>query len=209
MNMSGIHQSRRTCVPLVLPTDKVYISVIPVALWSCLHQNNTASLSDLQDCLMWTRKHIKNSPAKKATYTIQNESYMIHCPPSTASHLAKAQTKPHFDDHHSNNALSRRAYLPYLFSEPLNIYISVPPVLFWSCLHQKNTTSFSDLQNCLIGTWKYTWKPPGEKYYAYHPERILEVIVSTIHGFSTLAASMYCLSPTASLPLPQTVNLKQ
>ena len=34
---------------------------------------------------------------------------------------------------------------PYL-SKQLSIYISVPPVPFRSCLHQKNTTSFSDLQ---------------------------------------------------------------
>ena len=96
---------------------------------------------------------------------------------------------------------------PYFF-KPLKIYISVPPVPFWSCLHQKNTTSFSDLQGCLIWTRKHTSKLPGEKGYANHPERILDDTFSTIHGFSTLAANMYRLPSTASPPWPQTINLK-
>ena len=45
--------------------------------------------------------------------------------------------------------------------------ITVPPVPFWSCLHQKNTTSFSYLLDCLIWTWKHISKLPGEKGYAY------------------------------------------
>ena len=82
------------------------------------------------------------------------------------------------------------------------MYISALPVPFWPCLYQKNSTSLLDLQDCLIWTWKYISKLPGEKGYAYHPERILDnilllftvspswpQILSTIHGFSALAAS--------------------
>ena len=98
---------------------------------------------------------------------------------------------------------------PY-FSRPLHIYIYTPvtPVPFWSCLQQKNTTSFSELQDCLIWTWKYISKLPGEKGHAYHPEQILDDVFSTIHGLSNLAANMSSLPSTDSPPWPQTENIK-
>ena len=58
-----------------------------------------------------------------------------------------------------------------------------------SGLHHKKT-SLSDLQDCLIWAWKHISKLPGEKGYAYRPERILDDMFSTIHGFSTLAANI-------------------
>ena len=36
---------------------------------------------------------------------------------------------------------------------------------------------------------KHISKLPGEKGYVYHPQRILDDTLSTIHGFSTLAAN--------------------
>ena len=36
---------------------------------------------------------------------------------------------------------------------------------------------------------KYISKLPGEKWYAHHSERILDDLISTIYGFSTLAAN--------------------
>ena len=69
------------------------------------------------------------------------------------------------------------------------IFFSVPPVCFWSGLYQKNTTSFSDLQDCFIWTWKYISKLPGEKSYIYHPERIVCDTLFTIHGFPPCLAA--------------------
>ena len=83
-------------------------------------------------------------------------------------------------------------YAP-LFLQTIEIYISVPPVPFWSCLHQKTLPgiSFRIYKTVMISTWRHISKLliPGEKDYVYHPEQILDDTMSTIHGFSTLAAS--------------------
>ena len=78
---------------------------------------------------------------------------------------------------------SRRTYVP-LFSKPLGNIYSVLPVTFWSCLHQKKSTSFSDLQSSFDMNMKTRFKTTGEKKsYVYHPERISDDTSSIVHGF--------------------------
>ena len=91
---------------------------------------------------------------------------------------------------------------PY-FSKPLKyVYFSSTSPLLAHVYTRKTLQRFSDLQDCLIWTWKYISQLPGEKGYAYHPERTLDdtfilftvsphwtQILSTIHSFTTLAAN--------------------
>ena len=92
-----------------------------------------------------------------------------------------------------------------LFLQTVKIYVSVPPVTLWSCLHQKNTTSFSDLQRLLDLNMKIHFKTTRREWLRIPSRTNLRryrsiflpftvsppwpQVLSTIHGFSTLAAN--------------------
>ena len=61
----------------------------------------------------------------------------------------------HHQYHTSSDDTSQGA-TTYPFIQIVIVCISAPPVSFWSCLHQKNTTSFLDLQRLFDLNMKYT-----------------------------------------------------
>ena len=165
-----MHQSRRTCVLLFLQIVKnTYISVSPQSPSGPVyqvHQKNSTSLSDLPDCLIWTLKHISKLPGEKGC--VYHSERILDDTSTSGMHL------------------SRRTYVPLLLQTVKNIYFSI----FQS--HQspsgpvctrKTRQVFSDVQDCLIWTWKHISKLLGEKSYVNHPERILGDILSTTRDF--------------------------
>ena len=183
----------------------MYISVPPVPFWSCLYQKNTTSFRMYKTVCFEHETHVKSTRRKRLRTPSRTNLrwYIAHHPrlPTLPSRKQTSLWRPAQQECTFQGAPT----YPYC-SKPTKIYIFWSNRFpFWSsCLHQKNITSFSDSQDCLIWTWKYISKLPGEKGYSYHPERILDDIFPTIHGFSTLAAKMYCLPSTASPPWPQT-----
>ena len=100
--------------------------------------------------------------------------------------------------------ISRRTYVRTLISpNRYKMYRSVPPVPFWSCLHQKNTKFFGftrlfDLSMKIhFKTWRNRLRIPSRtnlrRYIFYHsrflhPDRNVCCLYTT-HGFSTLAVN--------------------
>ena len=184
----------------------MYISVPPVPFWSCLYQKNTTSFRMYKTVCFEHETHVKSTRRKRLRTPSRTNLrwYIAHHPrlPTLPSRKQISLWRPAQQECTSQGAHT----YPY-FSKPLNIYTShTSPLLVLPTT--ENTTSFSDLQECLIWIWKYISKLPGEKGHAYHPEQILDDVFSTIHGFSTLAANMSSPPSTDSPPWPQTVNLK-
>ena len=82
-----------------------------------------------------------------------------------------------------------RTYVP-LFLQTVKIYIFQSdqspsgPVYTW-----KKLQVFRIHRTFLIWTWKHISKTTRRKGYVYHPERILDDTLSTIHGFPPCLAA--------------------
>ena len=78
-----------------------------------------------------------------------------------------------------------KAHLRTLIPPTVQKSVSVPPVPFRSCLHQRNIIrKFFQFTRPFDLNMKIHFKTtPREKDYVHHPERTLDDILSTIHGF--------------------------
>ena len=142
-----MHRSRRTYVPLFLQTVEkhTFQSHSPLLVLSTTEKHyKFFGFPRLFDLNMET--HFKTTWRKRLRIPSRTNLrwYLVHHPRlrTLPSRKQTSLWRPAQQEYTSQGAPT----YPY-FSNPSKIYISVSPVPFWSCLHQKNTTSFSDLQD--------------------------------------------------------------
>ena len=146
-----MHQSRRTYVPLFPPTARKYIFQSHQSPSGPVYTKKTPQVFWIHKTVWFEHEDtfISKLPGEKG-YLVRIPSrtdlrryivYQSRLPPCLAANKNLTMTTST-----SGMYLSRRTYVPlFLQTVKKYIHISVPPVPFWSCLHQKNTTSFSGL----------------------------------------------------------------
>ena len=139
-----MHQSRRTYYVLLFLQTLIYIYYIQtVNIYICIFQSYQSPSGPVYTR---TEKYDKFFGFTKADFNMKihfklpgNKGYVPYPErilDDATKHIRNAPIKAHL-----------RTLIPPNREKIYNVF---PPVPFWSCLYQKNTTSFSDLQDCLI-----------------------------------------------------------
>ena len=133
----------------------IYVSVPTVPFWSSRYHKNTISFLD------FTRPFDLN--VKTHFKTTRGEGLRIPSRADLRRYIAyhsrlstpprRKQSSKWFDQHIRNAHFSKRTYVSLFLQTVKNVYTSVPPVSFWSCLHQENSTRI--YKGRLIWTWKH------------------------------------------------------
>ena len=196
-----MHQSRRTYVPLFPPTARKYIFQSHQSPSGPVYTKKTPQVFWIHKTVWFEHEDtfISKLPGEKG-YLVRIPSrtdlrryivYQSRLPPCLAANKNLTMTTSTSGMH-----LSRRTYVPLFIQTVKYIYFSPTSPLPVLSTPEKHYKLFGFTKTVWYWTWKHI-SIPGEKGYAYHPERILDDILSTIHEFaSCLAANFTMMTST-------------